>query len=86
MKRTKKQFENMLDEAYKKNDWREIQEILNKEQEPNQMRVAYHEYPLSNIAVEYLSDIAHDRIMEDVSYEDFLSEEESYAYRTALGI
>ena len=39
-----------------------------------------------NMLVDYLSDIAHDRIMEEVSYEDYLTEDEAELYRKALGI
>jgi hypothetical protein len=39
-----------------------------------------------NMLVDYLSDIAHDRVMEEISYEDFLTEDEAELYRKALGI
>ena len=39
-----------------------------------------------NELVDFLSDIAHDRIMEEVSYEDYLTEQEAELYRTALSI
>jgi hypothetical protein len=39
-----------------------------------------------NMLVDYLSDIAHDRVMEEVSYEDYLTESEAELYRKALGI
>ena len=34
----------------------------------------------------YLSDLAHDRVMEEISYEDYLTEDEAELYRKALGI
>lgn len=39
-----------------------------------------------NMLVNYLSDIAHDRVMEEISYEDYLTESEAELYRKALGI
>lgn len=39
-----------------------------------------------DMLLEYLSDLAHDRVMEEVSYEDYLTEDENELYRKALGI
>jgi hypothetical protein len=81
-----KEFKQKLQEAEESNDWRDIYEILSKEQEPNQESISYKEMPLSNIAIEYLSELAHDNVMEDVSYEDYLTEEQAEVYRLALSI
>jgi len=81
-----REFKQKLQEAEESNDWREIYEILSKEQEPNQESICYKKMPLSDIAIEYLSELAHDNIMEDVSYEDYLTEEQAEVYRLALSI
>jgi non-homologous end joining protein Ku len=81
-----KEFKQRLQEAEESNDWRDIYEILSKEQEPNQESISYKEMPLSNIAIEYLSELAHNNVMENVSYEDYLTEDQAEVYRLALSI
>jgi len=81
-----KEFRERLEEAEASNDWRDVLETIQKEQEPNNQRISYHEMPLSNIAIEYLSELAHDNVMQDVSYEDYLTDEQAEVYRTALSI
>ncbi|HOF79173.1 MAG TPA: hypothetical protein PLA45_02370 [Candidatus Dojkabacteria bacterium] len=83
---TEKRFRILLDKAYNSNDWSNIYEIIKKEQEPNNERICYHEMPLSNIAIEYLSELAHDNAMEDISYEDYLTDDQAEVYRLALSI
>lgn len=80
------EFKERLEEAEASNDWRDVLETIQKEQEPNNQRISYHEMPLSNIAIEYLSELAHNNVMEDISYEDYLTEEQAEVYRTALSI
>lgn len=80
------EFKERLEEAEASNDWRDVLETIRMEQESNNERICYHEMPLSNIAIEYLSELAHDNVMQDVSYEDYLTDEQAEVYRTALSI
>jgi hypothetical protein len=67
----KKQFELLLNHYYYHNDWKKLIDTkLNDWQK--------------DMLIDFFSDIAHDRVMENISYEDFLTEDEAILYRIGL--
>ena len=67
----RKEFELLLNHYLYKNDFKEL---INVELEDWQ----------KDMMIDFFSDIAHDRVMGNISYEDFLTEDEAKLYRIAL--
>jgi hypothetical protein len=67
----KKQFELLLNHYSYHNDWKKL--IVTKLNDWQK-----------DMLIDFFSDIAHDRVMENISYEDFLTEDEAILYRIGL--
>ena len=64
----RKQFELLLSHYLYINDWKELIDVkLNDWQK--------------DMLIDFFSDIAHDRVMEEISYEDYLTDDEATLYR-----
>lgn len=69
----RKQFELLLNHYLYINDWKELIGVkLNDWQK--------------DMLIDFFTDIAHDRILEEISYEDYLTKDEAILYRIGLRI